>query len=135
MTTLVAHAAAVGLALQSDRKILMIERGIGYWIAPDGQCVPVPPGVMNADMIRELINPSALNEDEQDRFTTDANAFAIEQGWTRVRIYPADRVVYADLGVGKGSEHRKLVDDMLDRMSLTGFKVKVTDEEGNYTSS
>ena len=134
MNTLVAHAAAAGLALQRDQDVLMIERGIGYWIAPDGQLVPVPPGVSHADLIRELIDPSKLGDDEQDRFTADANAFAIEQGWSRVRIYPADRVAYVDLGKGKGS-HRKLVDDLLDRMGLTGFRVKFTDEEGNYISS
>lgn len=113
----------------------MIERGIGYWITPEGQFVPVPPRVSHADMVRGLIDPGTLSDDQQDRLIVDANAFAIAQGWTRVRIYPADGVAYADLGQGRGPRHRKLLDDLLQQIDLPGCRVKYTDESGGYVSS
>ncbi|MBI1338542.1 MAG: hypothetical protein GC164_16485 [Phycisphaera sp.] len=113
---------------------LLIERGIGYWVTPEGEFVPTPPRVSHADLVRKLIETDALDEDEADQFISDANSFAIRKGWTRVRVYPTERVVYVDLGTGNGSSHLKLVTTLLDQIGLPGLTIKYTDEEGNYVS-
>jgi hypothetical protein len=127
--------AAAYLLHHRDRKDrLMIERGIGYWIGPDGEFVPTPPRVSHADIMRELLDPRSLNEDERDASVADPNAFAISKGWSRVRIYPGQQIAYVDYGVGKQQAHARAVADLLDQLGLANIQVKFTDEEGNYVS-
>jgi len=117
---------------QGDR--LLIERGIGYWISPDGDFVPPPPQVSHADVIRELIDRDTLDEDAEAAFLTDANAYAVSRGWTRVRIYPSQQVAYIDFGAGRRDTHRRGVARLLEQLDLAGVHVKYTDEQGNYVS-
>ena len=112
----------------------MIERGIGYWISPDGEFVPVPPRVSHADVMRVVTGNADLDEADREALTVDANAFAVTKGWSRVRIYPADRVAYIDHGAGRQREHERWMAELLDGLGLTGVVVKYTDETGNYVS-
>jgi hypothetical protein len=113
---------------------LMIERGLGYWITPDDDFVPLPPRVSHADVIRELIDPSQLTELQAEARHADANSFALSLGWTRVRIYPGQRLAYVDCGSGKQSVHLDAVRDLLGQLDLPGLAIKNTDERGNYVS-
>ncbi|MFW6337264.1 MAG: hypothetical protein ACOC3G_09065 [Phycisphaeraceae bacterium] len=133
MTTLHAKAAIAGVQA-SSREHAMIERGIGYWITPAGGFVPVPPRVSHAELIRELTDPAGLSEADREAFKRDANAFAIDQGWSRVRIYPAEKTCYVDFGREQQAAHRPLIDELLDQLGFAGLTVKYTDEEGNYVS-
>jgi hypothetical protein len=135
MVRMTEKAARACLHLVRQGGILMIERGIGYWISPQDDMVPTPPRVSHADLMRALIDSAALDEDEREQFERDANAFAVDHGWTRVRIYPTDRVVYADLGQGKTRTHRQVLDTLLDQLGLLGYQIKYTDEQGNYVSN
>lgn len=98
-----------------EDKIGPSEWGLGYWITPDGLALPVPSGDTHADVAVEyLIGPGnefesindidKLGQDEQDLFYSDINAFAIKNGWTRLRIYPGDPKIgrepkaWADVG-------------------------------------
>jgi len=112
----------------------MIERGIGYWITPADQLVPVPPRVSHADVMRAVIEPNELDEEESEAFLVDANAFAISKGWSRVRIYPGQSIAYLDFGQGKRRTHDRVMQDLLEQLDLVGVVVKYTDEEGNYIS-
>jgi len=112
----------------------MIERGIGYWISPGGEFVPVPPRVSHADVIRAVIDESELSDDANDAFVLDADAYAINEGWSRVRIYPGQQVAYLDFGTGKTESHRRLMNDLIEQLGLLDIKVKYTDEHGNYVS-
>jgi hypothetical protein len=112
----------------------MIERGIGYWITPDDQFVPIPPRVSHADVIRELIDRDGLGEEATEAFLVDANHFAIQCGWTRVRIYPGQGVAYLDLGLGKSKMHLKMAKDLIAQLELSRIAIKHTDEDGNYIS-
>lgn len=134
MVTLAAKAARYLLDHREAKGRLMIERGIGYWISPEGEFVPTPPRVSHGDIMRELIDAEALSDGEHDAFVADPNAYAISQGWTRVRIYPGQQIAYADYGAGKQAAHAKAVDDLLDQLGLTGVQVKYTDADGNYVS-
>ncbi|MEX0777248.1 MAG: hypothetical protein WD042_16210 [Phycisphaeraceae bacterium] len=126
-----AHYAADPSKGQSQ---LMIERGIGYWITDDGEYVPTPPRVSHGDLVRHLIDADTLSEDDREAFTIDANAYAISKGWTRVRIYPSQSVVYIDYGAGKQKAHRRAVEELIDQLGLSGLILKYTDEQGNYIS-
>lgn len=112
----------------------MIERGIGYWISPADELVPVPPRVSHADVIRTVIEVDQLDEDQAEAMLIDANAFALSQGWSRVRIYPGQQVAYLDYGHNKQRTHDRVMQDLLDQLDLTNVVVKYTDEEGNYVS-
>jgi len=130
-----ATKAAMYLLHHRDRKDqLMIERGIGYWISPDGTFVPTPPRVSHADIMRELIDPDRLDEQEHTAFIADPNTYAIGKGWTRVRIYPGQHTVYADYGQDRRAAHERALHDLLDQLGLAGMNVKYTDEQGNYVS-
>lgn len=124
---------AIDAARRQDT--LLIERGIGYWITEGGDFVPTPPGVSHADVARQWFADETLSDDEHDAFERDANAFALARGWTRVRIYPSERIVYADYGAGREQPHRRRLEELLDRLGLVGYNVKYTDEDGNYVSS
>jgi len=113
---------------------LMIERGIGYWITPTGELVPVPPRVSHADVIRAVIENDELDEDQAEAFLIDANAFAIAQGWSRVRIYPGEKTAYLDFGQGQRRAHDHVMHDLIEQLGLADIAVKYTDEEGNYVS-
>ncbi len=123
---------AVDAAKRKDA--LLIERGIGYWITADGEYLPTPPRVSHADFVRQWFENASLNDDEQDALTHDANVFAIDRGWSRVRAYPNQRVVYIDYGRNMQAQHAKLLDDLLDQLGLVGYDVKYTDEDSNYVS-
>ncbi|MEM6392620.1 MAG: hypothetical protein AAF797_07605 [Planctomycetota bacterium] len=112
----------------------MIERGIGYWITPNGNFVPTPPRVSHADVMRELIDVNALNAEAHDAFRRDPNAYAIEEGWSRVRIYPSQSVAYIDCGKGHQTNHLKLVAELIDNLGLSDITLKYTDADGNYIS-
>lgn len=113
MTTLAAKAARYLLDHPDVRSRLMIERGIGYWISPDGEFIPTPPRTSHADIMRTLISEQELDEDDHEAFTVDPNPFAQRKGWTRVRIYPGQRVAYVDSGAGRRVSHAPAVDDLL----------------------
>ena len=134
MTTLT-RLTRLALQAANRKDALLIERGLGYWITAEGEYLPTPPRVAHADLVREWFDDQTLSEDDREAFTRDANLFAIRRGWTRVRIYPADRVVYVDYGRGTQAAHAKLLDALLDQIGLTGYHVKYTDEDGNYVSS
>ncbi len=134
MVSLATKAARYLLAHRRRKDQLMIERGIGYWISPAGEFVPTPPRVSHADIMRELIDPAALGEDDRDALTADPNAYAIARGWSRVRIYAGERIAYVDFDAGQQAAHARAVDDLLDQLGLAGVKVKFTDEQGNYVS-
>ena len=134
MVSFATKAARYLLDHREAKDRLMIERGIGYWISPDGEFVPTPPRVSHADIMRELIDAEALKDDEHDAFMADPNTYAITQGWTRVRIHLAQQIAYVDFGVGKQRTHARAVDDLLDQLGLAGIQMKYTDEDGNYVS-
>lgn len=113
---------------------LMIERGIGYWITPQDELVPVPPRVSHVDVIRAVIESDELDEDQAEAFLIDANAFAIAQGWSRVRIYPGQKIAYLDFGHHKQPAHHRVMQDLLEQLDLADIVVKFTDEDGNYIS-
>ncbi|MEM6553732.1 MAG: hypothetical protein AAF750_16560 [Planctomycetota bacterium] len=113
---------------------LMIERGIGYWITPEGDFVPTPPRISHADVMRELIQPDTLDADAHDAFRQDPNAYAINQGWSRVRIYPGQSVAYIDCGKDHQADHLNLVTELIDNLGLTDIALKYTDADGNYIS-
>lgn len=133
MTSLHAKAAIAGVQA-SSRERAMIERGIGYWITPAGGFVPVPPRVSHAELIRELTDAAGLSESDREAFKRDANAFAIDQGWSRVRIYPAEKTCYVDFGKRQHASHHPLIEELLDQLGFAGLTVKYTDEQGNYVS-
>lgn len=134
MVSLATKAAAY-LLNQHDRKDqLLIERGIDYWTSPDGAFVPVPPRVSNADIMRELIDPQSLTEEEDEAFRVDPNMFAISRGWTRVRLYPSQQIGYVDFGAGRQRTHTRSVLDLLDQLQLSSIRLRFTDEQGNYIS-
>ena len=112
----------------------MIERGIGYWISPAGEFVPLPPRVSHADVMRELIDAASLEEDAAEAFAVDVNSYAISRGWTRVRIYPGQAVAYVDYGQNQQAPHTAAVRDLVDQLELGEITVKSTDEQGNYIS-
>lgn len=134
MVTFAAKAARYLIDHHLRKDQLMIERGLGYLISPDGEFVPTPPRVSHADIMRELIDAAALSDEDRDAFAVDPNAFAISKGWTRVRIYPGQQVTYVDFGAGRQSSHRAAVDDLLDQLGFVDVNVKYTDEQGNYVS-
>jgi hypothetical protein len=135
MTTL-AHLTRLAARAAHRKDALLIERGLGYWITTDDEYVPTPPRVAHADLVREWFDEDrTLSEADRDDLTRDANLFAIQRGWTRVRIYPADRVVHVDYGEGRQPAHEPLLNALLDQIGLTGYRVKYTDEDGNYVSS
>lgn len=113
----------------------MIERGIGYWITAEGQYISTPPRVSHADLMRQLIDADSLDESAREAFIRDANAYALSQGWTRVRIYPGEQIIYVDFGVDREAQHRKAVVELLDGLGLVGYRMKFTDEHGNYVGS
>ena len=125
------------IAIEAARRqdTLLIERGIGYWITEGGDFIPTPPAMPVCVVARRWFADEALSEDEREAFERDANVFALTRGWTRVRIYPGERVVYADYGAGREQAHRRLLEELLDHLGMVGFQVKYTDEEGNYVSS
>jgi len=127
---------ALRLAARHDigDRLLMIERGIGYWLTPEGEYIPVPPGRSHADVVRAVIDQASLNESDEEAFLVDANAFAIARGWSRVRIYPSERIAYVDLGTGQQRKHPESVESLIDRLGLSRIVVKYTDEQGNYVS-
>ncbi len=127
---------ALRLAARASKRedALMIERGIGYWISPDGEFIPTPPRVSHADVIRELIDRDALGEDEERAFVGDANAYALSIGWTRVRIYPGQQIAYVDFGQHQQRTHAARVADLIDQLGLLHLTVKYTDAHGNYVS-
>ncbi|MEL7087161.1 MAG: hypothetical protein AAGL98_01765 [Planctomycetota bacterium] len=112
----------------------MIERGIGYWIGPTDELVPVPPRVSHADVIRAVIDRAELDDSQLEAFVVDANAFAVAEGWSRVRIYPGEKVAYLDFGLGQQSAHRRVIYELLHQLDLPEIAVKYTDEEGRYIS-
>jgi hypothetical protein len=121
-------------AARQQPHALMLERGLGYWITPDGQALSISPGITHADMARQLFaNPPPASEDHADQLQADPNAFAIAQGWTRVRIYPADRICYADLGHDQPDALQR-VHTLLNHIGLPDLPVKHTDPHGNYVS-
>ena len=139
MVTAVTSAILYAAAGHDGRGRLMVERGIGYWITAGGEYVPVPPRVSHADVVRAVTGSGTFDDavmDDADReaLTADANAFAVGRGWSRVRIYPGDRVAYLDYGSGRRREHDRAMAELLDELGLTGVAVKYTDEEGNYVS-
>ena len=135
MVSLATKAARYLLAHRPRKDQLMIERGIGYWISPAGEFVPTPPRVSHADIMRELIDPAELgDDDDRDALAADPNAYAIARGWSRVRIYPGEQVAYVDFGAGQLAGHARAVDDLLEQLGLAGVKVKFTDERGDYVS-
>jgi hypothetical protein len=129
MVSIAVQAARYLLDHPVDSERLMIERGIGYWISPDGQFVPTPPRVSHADIIRE-----ELGDDDRQTFDADVNALAIGVGWSRVRIYPDDRVAYVDFGRDRQRQHAPAVESLIDHLGLVGIIAKFTDEHGNYVS-
>lgn len=116
------------------------ERGLGYWITHDDRVVPLPPRMTHAEIACELligdggVAPSveALDDDARDELAADPNAFAITHGWTRVRIYPGNAEVYADLGSGRELRHRRAVLDLLASLEMDDYRLRVTDDAGNY---
>jgi len=109
----------------------MLERGIGYWITEADELLPVPPRVTHAEMVRQIIDAASLDDEQREAFAMDPNAYALSQGWSRVRIYPGQKTVYLDLGVGKRHEHRRATDALLDQLDLAGLTVKYTDGDGD----
>ncbi len=122
------------LRVLHERKGLMLERGIGYWITDADELLPVPPRATHAELARQIIDPAQLDDEQREAFTIDPNAFALSQGWSRVRIYPGQKTVYLDLGDGKRSAHRRATEALLDQLDLSGLTIKYTDEDGNYIS-
>ncbi len=112
----------------------MIERGLGYWLEPEGGVIPVPPRISHADVARELIDETDLNEKEIEDRLIDINAFAQSQGWTRIRIYPSQDMAYVDFGTGRRTPHARAVTQLLEHLGLDRVAVKYTDEQGNYVS-
>lgn len=112
----------------------MLERGIGYWLSPDGEAIPTPPRITLAEIMRELIDERLLNEQDQEAFLIDPNAYAISQGWSRIRICPTQKTAYVDFGSGKQRIHAKAVEELLLQLDLAEIKIKYTDEQGNYVS-
>ncbi len=134
MVTLATKAATYLLQHHDRKDQLLIERGIGYWISPEGTFVPLPPRVSHADIMRALIDAGALNEVDREAFTVDVNAFAIERGWSRVRIYPSQKLAYVDFGRHRQQQHDPAVRDLLEQLELSDVRIKFTDEEGNDIS-
>lgn len=112
----------------------MIERGIGCWITPTDELVPVPPRVSHADVIRAVIEPGELDEGQAEAFAVDANVFALGQGWSRVRIYPGEKTAYLDFGQNKQQTHGRVMRDLVDQLGLVDIAVKFADEQGNDVS-
>ncbi len=126
------HQQSTGRHETQGRTPLMIEAGLGFWITPDSEAVPTPPRISHADLMRRMIEPTDLSDDDREQFLIDVNAFAISRGWTRVRIYPTEKTVYADLGQGKRRQHMSRLNTLLDEIGLPGLTLKYTDEDGNY---
>lgn len=134
MVALIERMARYAADPHKRKADLLIERGIGYWITSDGEYVPTPPRISHAELVRHLIEGDALSEDEREAFTIDPNAFALSRGWSRVRIYPSQNVVYIDYGAGQQTTHRRAVEELIDQLGLSGLVLKYTDEQGNYIS-
>lgn len=134
MVSLTTKALRLAARAKQRKDALMIERGIGYWISPVGEFIPAPHRMSHADVVRDLIDVASLNEDAADAFAVDPNAYVISQGWTRVRVYPDQRVAYVDYGTGQQRRHEPLVRDLIDGMGVGPMAIKHTDEHGNYVS-
>ena len=112
----------------------MIERGLGYWIDPGGDVVPLPPRASHADLMRELVRPEQLADEAADAFVRDPNAWAVGAGWVRLRIYPGEGVAYADLPPDPSGLPLERVEALLDAIGIVGLTLKYTDADGNYVS-
>jgi hypothetical protein len=134
-STTLARSVRCARDVSKRKDALLIERGIGYWITNDGEVLAINPGATHADYVRQWFDETPLTGDEKEQLARDANAFALSRGWSRVRVYITERVVYVDFGAGHRASHMRLLDTLYDKAGFAGFQLKYTDEDGNYVDA